>query len=55
MSMTQDSLGAKSAQLQSHVNELLGIVGGAIDQQLPIHEVESKLQRGFHGLPILGR
>lgn len=58
MSMTQDSLVAKSAQLQSHVNELLGIVGGAIDQQLPIHEVESKtlqvlLQMGRSTLQIL--
>ena len=42
MSMTQDSFFAKSAQLQSHVNELLEIVGGAVDQHTAIHEVERK-------------
>jgi hypothetical protein len=58
MSKTQGSMVAKSAQLQSHVDELLKLVGGAIDQHTPIHEVERKtlqvlLQMGRTTLQIL--
>ena len=58
MSKTQGSMVAKSAQLQSHVDELLELVGGAVDQHTPIHEVEKKtlqvlLQMGRTTLQIL--
>ena len=58
MSMTQGSMVAKSAQLQLHVDELLELVGGAVDQHTPIHEVERKtlqvlLQMGRTTLQIL--
>ena len=38
--MTQEIIAAKSAKLHAVVAELLQIVGQAVDQQLPAHEVE---------------
>ena len=42
MSMTQGSLVANSAQLHVYVEELVAIVGDAVEQHTPIHEVERK-------------
>jgi len=58
MSMTEDSFVSKSTKLQLHVDELIGIVDGAIERQLPIHEVERNvlnvlLQMGRATLRIL--
>lgn len=42
MSMTQDSLSAKSAHIQLHVNELLKIVEDAVEDHTPLHVVERR-------------
>lgn len=58
MIISQESIAAKKEELHAYVEELLTIVSEAIEEQTPIHEVESKayrtlLRAGFAALQLL--